>query len=217
VILDLCRIGGGVLRKNYVSRTNRGVFLAKLIIAAAFMLVGAMVAYGFLSRGGQDRSVDRTVPIIMPADLRGNTPDSGSSEASDDEAADAGESGGVPQAPDADQFDDGRARVSAYSVPSAALKKTVDKYAPNRANQCAGEIIVRTNDTPLNVRSGPAVSYGVLSKAEKGSRQSVLLTATDERQGFSGRWFLLVDDQEKTVKGWVSGEYCDAGAVVFPD
>jgi hypothetical protein len=193
------------------------VFLAKLIIAAAFMLVGAMVAYGFLSRGGQDRSVERTVPIIMPIELRGNAPDNEGSQASDGGMSGAGERGGAPQTADADQFDDGRARVSAYSVPSAALKKTVDKYAPDRANQCAGEIIVRTNDTPLNIRSGPAISYGVLSKAEKGSRQSVLLTAADERNVSGVRWFLLIDDQKKTVKGWVSGEYCDAGAVVFPD
>jgi hypothetical protein len=174
-----------------------------------------MMAYGFLSRDRGEESAERTVPIIMPVELMNNTAD-------DSSPRDEKSAGGRAKEPSevlvgaVSQFDDGVVRVSAYRVPSELLKKTVGKYAPARENQCSGEIVVRTSDTPLNVRSGPAVSYGVLSKAEKGSRQSVLLSATDEKKGF-GRWFLLVDDRRKTVKGWVSGEYCDTSAVIFPD
>jgi uncharacterized protein YraI len=77
-------------------------------------------------------------------------------------------------------------------------------------------ITVLTDDTPLNVRSGPSTGNPVLTKAAKGSKQSVLLWAPDSSQK-SGRWFLLVDDQKKTVMGWVSGDYCDAAGVVFAD
>jgi hypothetical protein len=121
--------------------------------------------------------------------------------------------GGGAEAPQ-DQFSDGKARVAAYKANSSALKKTVDQYASSRANQCAGEITVRTDDTPLNVRSGPSTGNPVLSKVAKGSKQDVLLWAPDAKTQ-SGRWFLLVDSQKKTVKGWVSGEYCDTSGVVF--
>jgi uncharacterized protein YgiM (DUF1202 family) len=179
------------------------------------MLVGAIVAYGFLSRGKPVQ--ERTVPIIMPAeseDMLAEGPQTDQESNVTSVNAEAAADSASPIA--TGNFDDGKARVSAYKVPSAALKKTVDKYASSRANQRAGEITVLTDDTPLNVRSGPSVSYEVLMKVEKGSLQSVLLSVPDEKTK-SGNWFLLVDDQKKTVKGWVSGEYCDTRNVIFPD
>ncbi|MDR1137155.1 MAG: SH3 domain-containing protein [Synergistaceae bacterium] len=121
----------------------------------------------------------------------------------------------VNQVPAADEFSNPSTRVAAYKINSAALKKTVDKYGKERVNQCAGEITVRTDDTPLNIRSGPSTANAVIAKAAKDSKQDVLLWAADERTQ-SGRWFLLVDAQRKTVKGWVSGEYCDTALVVYP-
>ena len=64
------------------------------------------------------------------------------------------------------------------------------------------------------MRSGPSTGNPVLTKAAKGSKQSVLLWAPDAKNK-SGRWFLLIDDKAKTVKGWVAGEYCDASGIVF--
>jgi uncharacterized protein YgiM (DUF1202 family) len=106
------------------------------------------------------------------------------------------------------------ARVASYKVGSAALKKTVDQFAKSRSNQCSGEVTVQTDDTPLNVRSGPSTGNPVISKVAKGSKQSVLLWAPDSKNQ-STRWFLLVDDRAKTVKGWVSGEYIDTAGVVY--
>jgi hypothetical protein len=123
----------------------------------------------------------------------------------------------VPENPDPpahDQFSDPVKRAAAYKVNNTALKKTVDQYAKTRANHCAGEITVQTDDTPLNVRSGPSTGNPVLTKAAKGSKQSVLLWAPDAKNQ-SVRWFLLVDDNTKTAKGWVTGEYCDVADVVF--
>jgi uncharacterized protein YgiM (DUF1202 family) len=108
------------------------------------------------------------------------------------------------------------ARVAAYKVKSAELKKTVNQYAKSISNQCSGEITVRTEDTPLNVRSGPSTSNPVVTKVQKGSRQSVLLWAPDSKTQ-SGRWFLLVDEKSKTVKGWVTSEYCETDSLVYAD
>jgi uncharacterized protein YgiM (DUF1202 family) len=126
----------------------------------------------------------------------------------------AGPIGGESSAPAGkDLFADAKARVGAYKVGGAALKKTVSQYA-DRRNHCSGEITVRTEDTPLNVRSGPSTGSPVITKVQKGSKQNVLLWAPDSKQT-SGRWFLLVDEKSKTVKGWVAGDYCEAGKVVF--
>jgi uncharacterized protein YgiM (DUF1202 family) len=106
------------------------------------------------------------------------------------------------------------ARVASYKVGSAVLKKTVDQFAKVRSNQCSGEVTVQTEDTPLNVRSGPSTGNPVISKVAKGSKQNVLLWAPDSKNQ-SSRWFLLVDDRTKTVKGWVSGEYIDTAGVAY--
>jgi hypothetical protein len=56
----------------------------------------------------------------------------------------------------------------------------------------------------------------VISKAKKDAAYDVLMWANDEEKN-SGRWFLLVDANKKVVLGWVSGEYCDASSVSFPN
>ncbi|MDR1133294.1 MAG: SH3 domain-containing protein [Synergistaceae bacterium] len=140
-------------------------------------------------------------------DVSADAPVIGPIASTSDVPADTGSSAG-------DQFSDPAQRAAAYKVSNAALKRTVDQYAKTRANHCAGEITVQTDDTPLNVRSGPSTGNPVLTKATKGSKQSVLLWAPDSRNQ-SARWFLLVDDSTKAVKGWVSAEYCDSSSVVF--
>ncbi|MDR3165368.1 MAG: SH3 domain-containing protein [Synergistaceae bacterium] len=168
----------------------------------------------------------RSEPIIIrPDNLSPTVSDANgeNSEISWDASFDAPIIGPVTPASDAsanndssvnDQFSSPTKRAAAYKVSNAALKKTVDQYAKTRTNHCAGEITVQTDDTPLNVRSGPAVGNPVITKAAKGSRQSVLLWAPDAKNR-SVRWFLLVDDKTKAVKGWVSGEYCNTSGVVF--
>jgi hypothetical protein len=198
-------------------KNRRGVFPVRIIIPLIFLIVGVGVAYTLLS---WDRTPEpRPEPVIirpdpLPVDIEGYDylVDVGP-VISEDLLVSTVEP--IGRTPADDQFSNPSARVAAYKVNSAALKRTVDKYAGERMNQCAGEITVRTDDTPLNVRSGPSTANAVLTKAAKNSKQSVLLWAPDERTQ-SGRWFLLVDAQTKTVKGWVSGEYCDTTEVVFP-
>jgi hypothetical protein len=193
------------------------MFPIKIVIPLIFLIVGVGVAYALLS---WDRTPEpRPEPVIIrPEPLPFENEEDGNPilagpEASEDLSIVTVEPAISVSA--ADQFSNPAARAAEYKVNSAALKKTVDKYGKERANQCAGEITVRTNDTPLNVRSGPSTANSVIAKAAKDSKQSVLLWAPDEKTQ-SGRWFLLVDARKKTVKGWVSGEYCDASGVVFP-
>jgi hypothetical protein len=180
------------------------------------------VAYALLV--GNSAPEPRPEPIIIRPDPP-IVPDTNEENAgiSCDISSDVPIIGPITSTPDApgntdsavgDQFSDPARRAAAYKANNAALKKTVDQYAKTRANHCAGEITVLTDDTPLNVRSGPSTGNPVLTKAAKGSKQSVLLWAPDVKNQ-SGRWFLLIDDKAKTVKGWVAGEYCDASNVVF--
>jgi hypothetical protein len=216
-MVELLKAGGVRVKRGSIHRNKRGVFPIRIIIPLIFLIVGVGVAYALLS---WDRTPEpRPEPIIIrPEPL--SVVDQGYDALiqagpvlSEDISIAAVEPISLP--PATDQFSNPTRRVAEYKVNSSALKKTVDKYGKDRANQCAGEITVRTDDTPLNVRSGPSTANPVIAKAAKNSKQSVLLWAPDEKTQ-SGRWFLLVDAQKKTVKGWVSGEYCDAAGVVFP-
>jgi hypothetical protein len=206
-------------------RPRRRNFPLGIVLSLVFLILGVAVAYALLVGNGTPEPRPEPV-IIRPENL--HPIDSVITEAgvgiSLDVSADASLIGpiatstpGVPENIDTlanDQFSEPGKRAAAYKMNNSALKKTVDQYAKTRANHCAGEVTVLTDDTPLNVRSGPSTGNPVLMKAAKGSKHSVLLWASDAKNQ-SGRWFLLVDDKAKTVKGWVSGEYCDASDVVF--
>jgi len=215
------------MRRGPINRPRRRVFPLRIIIPLVFLIIGVGVAYSLVV--GDRTPEPRVEPVIIrPGQMPPISP-----EIDGDDFA----GGSLPQTPYSDYRINGviaspvspdsqplapaapedrftTARVTAYKVSSAALKKTVDQYAKARANQCAGEVTVRTDDTPLNVRSGPSTGNPVITKVAKGTKQNVLLWAPDSKNQ-SVRWFLLIDDQTKTVKGWVSGEYCDTAGVVF--
>jgi hypothetical protein len=203
-------------------RPRRRNFPLGIVLSLVFLILGVAVAYALLV--GNRAPEPRPEPmIIRPEPPIGYEINKENVEISLDVPSDARIIGPITSTPDVpeniaspagDQFSDPAKRAAAYKVNNAALKKTVDQYAKTRTNHCAGEITVLTDDTPLNVRSGPSTGNPVLTKAAKGSKQSVLLWAPDARNQ-SGRWFLLIDDKTKTVKGWVTGEYCDASDVVF--
>jgi hypothetical protein len=218
------RTGGVYMRRGPVSRPRRRAFPLRIIIPLVFLIIGVGVAYSLIA--GARTPAPRIDPVIIrPGSMPPITPDLGEMDiengviqVSSDIALDGIMAGPVDSSntPSAatpeDQFS--AARVSSYKVNSAPLKKTVDQYAKARSNQCSGQVTVQTEDTPLNVRSGPSTGNPVLTKAARGTKQSVLLWAPDSKNQ-SVRWFLLVDDQTKTVKGWVSGEYIDTASVVF--
>jgi hypothetical protein len=204
------------MRRGQPQKIRRGILQARFIIPVAFLLVGVIVAYGFMSENSDPEP--RVEPIIIRPDNIPPIADDIVSQVSANASEDVGsliiagpiDSSGLQE----DQFSDVKTRVSAFKIGSAELKKTVALYSDAKSNQCAGEITVRTDDTPLNVRSRPSTGSPVLTKVPKGSKHSVLLWAPDEKTK-SGRWFLLVDEKKKTVKGWVSGEYCETSGVVF--
>ncbi|MDR2780755.1 MAG: SH3 domain-containing protein [Synergistaceae bacterium] len=204
------------MKRGSVHKNKKGVFPIRIAIPLIFLIVGVGVAYALLSWDSTPEP--RPEPIIirpepLVVDQGYDDPIQVGPMVSEDISVMTVEP--VSSVSAADQFSNPARRVAGYKINSAALRKTVDKYGRERANQCAGEITVRTDDTPLNVRSGPSTANPVVAKAAKDSKQSVLLWAPDEKTQ-SGRWFLLVDAQKKTVRGWVSGEYCDAAGVVFP-
>jgi hypothetical protein len=204
------------MRRGQPQKTRKGILQARFIIPVAFLLVGVVVAYGFMS--GNNEPEQRAEPIIIRPDNIPPIADDIFSQVSINVSEDVSSmvtAGPIDvSGPQEDQFSDVKARVSAYKAGSAELRKTVALYSGDKNSQCSGEITVRTDDTPLNVRSRPSTGSPVLTKAPKGSKHSVLLWAPDEKSK-SGRWFLLVDEQKKTVKGWVSGEYCETSGVVF--
>ena len=109
-------------------------------------------------------------------------------------------------------------RIASYSVPQnqLELRRSVDQYAGNRANQCAGEIVVNLSEGSLNVRSGPATSNARLGGVDRNTRHNVLLWAPDAGNP-QLRWFLLVDEPTRTVRGWVRSDYCDTASVIYPN
>ena len=210
------------MRRGPINRTRRKNLPLRIIIPLVFLVIGVGAAYSLVA--GDKKPDPRPEPVIIRPGPRPPITPEGQDEGSVDGFTGILPSGDVLSvgpvdsnsntvaAPRDDQFTN--ARVAAYKVSSAALKKTVAQYSKARSNQCVGEITVRTDDTPLNVRSGPSTGNPVLTKVPKGSKQNVLLWAQDSASQ-SARWFLLVDDRTKTVKGWVSGEYCDSTGVVF--
>jgi hypothetical protein len=217
--VELLKVGGVWVRRGSMRKNKRGVFPIRIIIPLVFLVVGVGVAYALLSwdRNPEPRPepvIIRPEPLSPVIDQEYDNPIQAGPVISEDISIMTVEPISSSSAA-ADQFSNPSGRVAGYKVNSAALKRTVDKYGKERVNQCSGEITVRTDDTPLNVRSGPSTANPVIAKAAKNSKQSVLLWAPDEKTQ-SGRWFLLVDAQKKTVKGWVSGEYCDVTGVVFP-
>jgi hypothetical protein len=178
-------------------------------------VVGVAVAYSLLV--GDGRPEPRVPPVIIrPAPEQTSGATSGETLTPDGiEAAPARPA--TPSAGDpaelAKLFADPAKRVAGYKA-AANLKKSIARYAKSRTNQCAGEITVVTDDTPLNVRTGPATSNPIVVKLPRDTRHGVLLWAPDAKNK-SVKWFLLVDEASKTVKGWAYGEYCDASSVAF--
>jgi hypothetical protein len=217
------KMGGVYMNRGRINkRPRRGILPLRIIIPLVFLILGVGAAYSLVTVKRTPAPGPEPI-IIRPSDMdpsqndgEYNTVEGGVVEPiSLDiliEPINPDPSTGPVADGRQDQFTSGR--VAAYKVNSAELKKTVDQYANNRANQCAGEITVVTDDTPLNVRSGPATSNAKLSQVTKGSKQNVLLWARDSGNQ-SGRWFFFVDEPAKTVKGWVSGDFCDASNVVF--
>jgi hypothetical protein len=204
-------------------RPRRRNFPLGIVISLVFLILGVAVAYALLVGNRAPEPMPTPSPIIGPEPIGYEEINEENPEISSDVLHDAPIIGPITSATDVsettdpparNQFSEPTKRAAAYKVNNAALRKTFDQYAKTRANHCAGEITVQTDDTPLNVRSGPSTGNPVLTKAAKGSKQSVLLWAPDAKNQ-SARWFLLVDDKAKTVKGWVTGEYCDTTDVVF--
>ena len=210
------------MRRGRIKRPRRRVLPLRIIIPLAFLIIGVGAAYSLVT--GNRAPEPRREPIIVMPDTMDPIPEEGEYRtveigpidpiSIDIQIETINLDPNLGTAADERQNQFTSERVAAYKINSAELKKTVDQYANTRANQCAGEIIVVTDDTPLNVRSGPSTGNPVLSKATKGSKQGVLLWAPDSGNQ-SGRWFLLVDEPSKTVKGWVSGDYCDTASVTF--
>jgi hypothetical protein len=211
------------MRRGTVNRPKRSVFPLRIIIPLVFLIIGVAAAYSLIV-GDSGPEPRKQVVIMGPQDpLPPITPDEYDQEQNYTVVQSSADillngiivgpvgTSGTGEVRE-DQFSD--TRVKAYKVNSDALRRTVNQYGKTLSNQCSGEITVLTDDTPLNVRSGPSTGNPVVTKVPKGSRQSVLLWAPDSRTQ-SGRWFLLVDDEKKTVTGWVSGEYCDTAGVVF--
>ena len=203
------------MRRGPVPRPRKK-FPLRIIIPLACLVVGVGIAYSLVA-GGKEPPPRPDPVIIMPEQAQPAPPVSYTS--SDDIFTSY--VGPVPSQNRQNRQNSGgelftSARVAAYKVKSAELKKTVSQYAKNISNQCSGEITVRTEDTPLNVRAGPSTANPVITKVQRGSKQSVLLWAPDSKT-HSGRWFLLVDEKSKTVKGWVTSEFCEADALVYAD
>lgn len=198
------------MRRNSPPRVQSGIFQARFIIPIAFMLVGVIVGVGFMSRGrGNGTEPVVVVPDTPPAPIVAEP-------FTEDQVVEMGEPVIPPVPPANDPFANGAERVGRYKAGTSALRQSVERYAASRENQCSGEVSVKTEATALNIRSGPATTHPVVAKAPRNSTQQVLLWAPEEGSQ-SGRWFLLVDEQKKTIKGWVSGEFCDSTNVVFPD
>ena len=207
------------MRRGHIKRPRKKVLPLRIIIPLVFLIIGVGAAYSLVT--GTRAPEPRPEPIIIRPDP---IPDFGDGEFSTVE-------GGTfePLDPDIpidpinpdiiagpvaderqDQFTGGR--VAAYSVPTA-LQASVNQFGANRANQCAGEIIVVTRDgDPLNVRSVPSTANNQpLSQVSNGSRHSVLLWAPDTDP--NRRWFLIVSGQ--TVVGWVRSDLTDNSNVVY--
>ena len=210
------------MRRGHIKRSRRRIFPLRIIIPLVFLIIGVGAAYSLVTGGRAPEP--RSEPIIIMPGTMDPTPDDGEYKTVEIGPLDPisldiqieilNPDPNPDPAVDERQNQFTSERVAAYKINSAELKKTVDRYVNTRANQCAGEITVVTDDTPLNVRSGPSTGNPVLTKAAKGSKQNVLLWASDTGSQ-SGRWFLLIDEKSKTVKGWVSGDYCDSAGVVF--
>ena len=211
------------MRRGQIKRSRRRRALPlRIIIPLVFLVLGVGAAYSLVTGGRTPQQ--RSEPIIIMPGTMDQTPEDGEYKtveigpldpiSIDIQLETLNPDSNPGPAADERQSQFTGERVAAYKINSAELKKTVDRYANTRANQCAGVITVVTDDTPLNVRNGPTTGSTRLSRVEKGSKQNVLLWAPDTGNK-SGRWFLLVDEQSKTVKGWASGDYCDAAGVVF--
>ncbi|MDR1482907.1 MAG: hypothetical protein LBI74_09795 [Synergistaceae bacterium] len=213
------------MRKHENFEEKGNVFQFKFIIPLVVILLG-FLAFNFLTKDrnpvplpdpAQPTATDESGRIIAgPVSVTDGEED-GTWVSNDPMSADTVYTPATVFVPAGNQ-PDWRERVRQFGFPSgagrAALRRSVEKYADSRENQCSGNIVVRTNDTPLNIRSGPAVSNPVVAKASKGTAYDVLMWANDERNSGS-RWFLLVDSNRKVVRGWVSGEFCDTSGVSF--
>ena len=210
------------MRRGHIKRPKRRVLPLRIIIPLVFLIIGVAAAYSLVT--GNRVPEPRPEPIIIRPGTMDPIQDSGGEYSTVE--VDLTEPGNpdipvefidpdVIAGPVADERQDQftSERVARYSVP-AALQASVNQFAANRANQCAGEIIVVTDDTPLNVRSTPSTGGARLTSVQRATRHNVLLWAPDSGNR-SGRWFLLIDEASRTVMGWVSGDFCDAANVVY--
>ena len=208
------------MRRGHIKRPRRRrVFPLRIIIPLVFLIIGVGAAYSLVT--GNRAPEPRSEPIIiMPSDMEPFLDPEGYSTL-EPYTGDPGlpiefNNSDVSAGPMADERQDQftSERGAGYRVNDATLRGTVNQFAANRANQCAGEIIVVTDDTPLNVRSGPSTANARLTSVQRGSRHNVLLWAPDAGNQ-SLRWFLLVDEGSKTVMGWVRSDFCDAVNIVY--
>lgn len=208
--------------ENYEEKGN--LLQVKYILPIAVLLLG-FLAFNFITKDRGVEAPDEPAGPLVITETIDNVPRAGpmsedrdgtlipNPDAWDTQPDEIPIAVTVPR----DSFDNWSERVKQFGFPtgaSSALRRSVEKYGALRANQCSGNIIVRTSETSLNIRSGPAVSNSVIAKANKGAAYDVLMWANDEASS-GNRWFLLVDDRRKVVRGWVSGEFCDTSGVTF--
>jgi len=220
------------MRRGHIKRPKRRVLPLRIIIPLVFLIIVVGAGYSLVIRAGYSIVTGSRVPEPRPEPIiiRPSTMDpvqnSGEYSTIDVEPVDP-DNPNIPieflnpdviAGPVADERQDQftNDRVTAYRVNSTELQRSVNQYANTRANQCAGEITVVTVDgDPLNVRYVPSTANNrPLSQVSNGSRHNVLLWAPDS-DNQSRRWFLLVDEGAKTVRGWVRSDFCDTTNVVF--
>ena len=194
----------------------------RIIIPLVFLVLGVAVAFSFVT--GPRTPEPRPEPVIImpgsndPFPIEGGYDTTGEGQAEPIPGEVQIINPDLFAGPVADEGQDQFTsdRIASYSVPQnqPELRRSVDQFAGSRANQCAGEIAVRLNEGSLNVRSGPAVNSSRLGGVDRNTRHNVLLWAPDPGNA-QLRWFLLVDEGTRTVRGWVRSDYCDTANVIY--
>jgi len=230
------------MRRGQIRKPRRRIFPLRIIIPLVFLVLGVAVAFSFVT--GPRTPEPRPEPVIImpgsndPFPIEGGYDTTGEGQAEPIPGEVQIINPDLFAGPVADEGQDQFTsdRIASYSVPQnqPELRRSVDQFAGSRANQCAGEIAVRLNegslnvrsgpavnssrlggvDRSLNVRSGPAVNSSRLGGVDRDTRHNVLLWAPDPGNA-QLRWFLLVDEGTRTVRGWVRSDYCDTANVIY--
>jgi len=214
--------GGVHMRRGQIRKPRRRIFPLRIIIPLVFLVLGVAVAFSFVT--GPRTPEPRPEPVIImpgsndPFPIEGGYDTTGEGQAEPIPGEVQIINPDLFAGPVADEGQDQFTsdRIASYSVPQnqPELRRSVDQFAGSRANQCAGEIAVRLNEGSLNVRSGPAVNSSRLGGVDRNTRHNVLLWAPDPGNA-QLRWFLLVDEGTRTVRGWVRSDYCDTANVIY--